>query len=112
MTKRATLRLLIASQPAAASPEKYSGDPQRGPPAPARRRRRKPRPPLQIQSTPQLEQVLDGVCELWGMTDRRAVLEILVEQQLKSGLFAITGITQGPKLIVDNTKPEGHEGKK
>lgn len=58
-----------------------------------------------VESTPQLENVIDQICKLWGTSDRRAVFEMLVDQQLKSGFMNMAGLKQGPRLIVDNTKP-------
>lgn len=61
-----------------------------------------------VESTPQLEEVLDQVCALWGTNDRQAVFERLFEERLKGCFHEMAGLKQGPRLIVDNTKPQGH----
>lgn len=73
------------------------------------RRQRRHSADFHVQSTPQLEANIDRLCELWGTTDRQAVFNRLFDEQLKRCFHDMAGLKQQPRLIVDNTRPNGRE---
>ena len=89
---------------AAVAPAVREPPPPEQTPKRTRRRQRKRGASFHVESTPQLEAVIDQMCVLWKTSDRRAVVERLFDEQLKAGFHEMAGLKQGPRLIVDNTK--------
>lgn len=70
-----------------------------------------------VEVSAELERKLEQLRLAWRMPSTTAVIERLISAQLDRAVYGMTGIRPGPRLVVDNHRPNpddkpapGHEG--
>ena len=64
-----------------------------------------------VEVSAELQHMLELLRRAYRLPSTTAVLELLISSQIDQSVFAMTGIRPGPKLAIDNTRPDtGREG--
>ena len=65
----------------------------------------------QVEVSAEIEHHLELLRQAYRLPTTTAVLELLISTQIDRSVYEMTGIKPGPKLAVDNTKPDNNQGK-